>query len=355
MLRSVLLIAALLMATPMLSGCVRGHGRPKEQVRVGFFPNLTHAQALVGMARGDFERAMEPLRLVPRPLNAGPQAMEALLAGELDFAYVGSGPAINAYVRSRGALRVVAGVASGGVSFVVRADSRIQTAEDLRHRTLATPAIGNTQDIALRTFLKDHALAPREKGGSVRLVPMANPDILHLMRRGDIHGAWVPEPWVTRLLREAQGRLFLDERDLWPQGRFASAVLVASRGFIGERPDLVLRFVRAHVEVTRWIERNPAEARALINSELARLLGQPLPVEVLSEAFSRLEVTYDPIEESLLRSAERARGLGFLGHQRLNLRGLLELDFLRDVLAEEPPEPPVARRARRYRYERSGI
>jgi NitT/TauT family transport system substrate-binding protein len=347
----------LTMAASLLApGCVRGHGRTPGEIRVGFFPNLTHAQALVGLARGDFQQALAPLRVVPRPLNAGPLAMEALFAGELDLVYVGSGPAINAFVRSGGqALRVVGGVSSGGAAFVVRGDSGIASAADLAGRTLATPAIGNTQDISLRTFLRENGLAPREKGGKVRLVPMNNPEIISLMRRGDVQGAWVPEPWVTRLVHEAGGRLLIDERDLWPRGRFASAVLVASRSLLGERPDVVRRFLRAHVEVTRWIEANPEEARRQVNEELSRLLGQPLPAKILAEAFTRLEVTYDPVEDTLLRAAERAYQLGFLGSHRIDMGELLELALLHDVLVEGGLEPIRAPSGGDDRHGPSGI
>ena len=335
----------LLMAASLAAlGCVRRHGLAEGEIRIGFFPNLTHAQALVGFSRGDFQRALEPLRVVPRPLNAGPHAIEALLVGELDLVYVGSGPAINAFARSGGrALRVVGGVASGGAALVVRKDSGIMSAGDLSGTTLATPAIGNTQDISLRTFLRENGLKPRERGGKVRVVSMANPEILNLMRRGDVHGAWVPEPWATRLVHEAGGRRLIDERDLWPDGRFASAVLVASQTVLGERPDVVKQFLRAHVEVTRWIVAHPEEAQEQVNQELARLLGQPLPIGILEEAFTRLEVTYDPIEDTLLQAAGRAQRLGFLGSHHVEVAQILDLSLLHDVLAEEVVAPASMR------------
>lgn len=337
--RSVLL-PAILAAGLAAPACARGHSRPADEVRLGYFPNITHAQALVGVPGGDFARAVEPLRLTALVFNAGPQAMEALFAGELDLAYVGSGPAVNAYVRSKGrALHVVAGAASGGAALVVRADSGIESAADLGGKIIASPQIGNTQDIALRAFLRDHGLEATDRGGSVRVAPLSNPDILNLLRRGELHGAWVPEPWVTRLLHEAGGRVLVDERDLWPGGRFATAVVVASRSFLGERPDLVRRFLAAHVEATRWIQEHPEEARARVNEALGRLLGKPLPPDILNDAFSRLEVTYDPVEDSLLRAAERAFELGFLGRDRPDLAGLVDSGLLDDLLAERGLEP----------------
>jgi NitT/TauT family transport system substrate-binding protein len=246
-------------------------------------------------------------------------------------------------VRSSGrALRVVAGAAGGGASLVVRTDSNIRGPADLAGRRIATPQIGNTQDIALRSYLVEHGLAPTDKGGSVQVVSSSNPDILSLMIRRQIDGAWVPEPWATRLVREAAGRVLVDERDLWPHGRFATTVVVASQTFLGQQPEVVRRFLGAHVDVTLWIRDHPAEARAQVNAELGRLLGKPLPAEVLDDAFSRLEVTYDPLEDSLLRAAERAFELGFLGSRRPDVAGLLDLGLLHDVLAERRLEPVTA-------------
>jgi NitT/TauT family transport system substrate-binding protein len=329
-------VLSLLSAAALAAGCARGHRSSPTEVRLGYFPNLTHAQALLGVARGDFAKAAAPLKLTPRLFNAGPQAMEALFAGELDLVYVGPGPAINAYVRSSGrALRVVAGAASGGAALVVRAESGIARASDLDRRILASPQLGNTQDIALRTYLRENGLAPLEQGGSVRITAIANPDILSLMKRGEIDGAWVPEPWVTRLLREADARMHVDERTLWPDGRFTTAVVVTSQAFLGEHPELVRRILQAHVELTEWIRANPAEAREQLNAELGRLLGKPLPIHILTDAFSRMEVTYDPVETSLMRTAERAFDLGFLGRERPDTEGLVDICLLDDVLAEK--------------------
>ena len=319
-----------------LAGCARGHRGSPTEVRLGYFPNLTHAQALIGVARGDFGRAVAPLHLVPRVFNAGPLAMEALFAGELDIVYVGPSPAINAWVRSKGrALHVVAGAASGGAALVVRADSRIARAIDLNGRNIATPQLGNTQDIALRTFLRENGLTPEDKGGRVKITPIANPDILSLMKQGRIDGAWVPEPWVTRLLGEADCRLHLDERTLWPGGRFTSALVVTSQTFLGEHPELLRRFLQAHVDVTQWIRANPMEAVEQVNAELGRLLGKPMPAQVASDAFSRMEVTYDPIEASLFENARRAFDLGLLGSERHDMEELVDLHLLDDVLAEK--------------------
>jgi len=188
-------------------------------VRVGAFPNITHPQPMVGKANGYFEKALGPqVKIDWKTFNAGPSAIEALFAGAIDMAYIGPNPTINGYVRSHGeALQVVAGAASGGAALVVRADSGIVKPEDFHGKKIATPQQGNTQDVALRAWLKAHGMKSMDKGGDVRVMPMANPDQLTLFLKKDLDAAWAPEPWATRLIREGNGRLFLNESDLWPK------------------------------------------------------------------------------------------------------------------------------------------
>src|SRR6266542_5857797 len=182
-------------------------------VRLGFFPNLTHAAALVGLLHGDLARGLAPAKLDATPFNAGPQAMEALFAGALGACYVGPAPALNGYLRSHGEkLVIVAGAAENGAGLVVRKDAGIAAARDLHGKKLATPQLGNTQDVALRRYLADEGLKTSDRGGDVQVLPLANADILALMKRKQLDGAWVPEPWLTRLLHEAGGTLFIDER-----------------------------------------------------------------------------------------------------------------------------------------------
>src|SRR5437016_4683559 len=197
-------------------------------IRVGAFPNITHPQAMVGKANGYFEKAMGPnVKIDWKSFNAGPSAIEALFAGAIDMTYVGPNPTISGYVRSQGeALRVVAGSASGGAALVVRADSGIHKPEDFHGKKIASPQLGNTQDVALRAWLKAHGMKSQDKGGDVQVVPLANPDQLTLFLKKELDAAWAPEPWATRLIREGNGRLFLDERDLWPQGQFVTTHLI---------------------------------------------------------------------------------------------------------------------------------
>jgi NitT/TauT family transport system substrate-binding protein len=189
-------------------------------VRLGYFPNITHSQALIGVARGDFQKALgSGVTLDAKQFNAGPSVIEALFANQLDIAYIGPNPAINGYTKSNGeALRIVAGATSGGAALVVRSESNIAKPEDLAGKKLASPQLGNTQDVALRAYLADHGLKTKDKGGTVEVVPTDNPQILDLFKQGQIDGAWVPEPWASRLIVDGGGKLFLDERDMWPQG-----------------------------------------------------------------------------------------------------------------------------------------
>lgn len=311
-------------------------------VRLGYFPNVTHSQALIGLARDDFQEALGPDVVVDaKSFNAGPLAIEALFAGHLDLAYIGPNPAINGYVKSRGkALRIIAGATSGGAAFVVRPDAAISMPDDLAGKKLATPQMGNTQDVALRAYLADNGLKTTAEGGTVEVIPTDNSQILNLFKQGQIDGAWVPEPWATRLIVEGGGQLFLDERDRWTatEGEFVTAHLIVSTPFLEAHPDLVKAFLRAHVDVTRWAQENPEEARQLVNSQIAQLTGKSLAQEVIDGAWSRLRVTYDPIASSLIQSADDAYGAGFLA-EKPDLSAIYDLSLLSEVLEEKGLTP----------------
>ena len=310
-------------------------------IRAGHFPNITHAQGVIGQANGWFDKAVAPeARVEWKIFNAGPSAIEALFAGAIDLTYIGPNPAINGYVRSQGeALRIVAGATSGGAALVVRADSGIQKPQDFHGKRIASPQIGNTQDVALRGWLNAHGLKVREKGGDVQVIPIANPDQLTLFLKKEIDGAWAPEPWAARLIREANGRLFLDERDLWPNGQFVTTHLIVSTKFLKEHRGLVRKWVKAHVELTEWINKNLPEAKRVLNEEIKKETGKALPQPVLDDSFSRLQVTYDPIRSSLFTSAHWAFEAGFLGRERPDLSGIYDLSVLNEVLQEKGAKP----------------
>ncbi len=306
-------------------------------IRVGAFPNITHSQAMIGKANGFFEKALGPgVKIDWKSFNAGPAAIEAMFAGAIDMTYIGPNPAIQGYVRSNGeALRIVAGATSGGASLVVREDSGIQKPEDFHKKKVASPQQGNTQDVALRAWLLAHGMKSTDKGGDVQVIPMANPDQLTLFLKKELDAAWAPEPWATRLIKQGKGRLFLDERDLWPNGQFITCHLIVSTKFLRDNPELVKKWLRAHVEVTDWINGHLPEAKKSLNQQLQTETGKALPADVLDEAFGRLQVTYDPLRASLFTAAKSAFDAGFLGRQMPDLSRLYDLTLLNQVLTEK--------------------
>jgi len=310
-------------------------------LRVGYFPNITHAQALVGRANGQFQKAVGTgVRIEWKAFHAGPSAMEAMFANAIDMTYIGPNPAVTGYVRSQGkAVRVISGASSGGASLVVRQRSGIRKISDFHGKTVATPRYANSQDVALRAWLRVNGMKAREKGGDVRVLPMNSANQLTLFLKGQLDASWAPEPWAARLVHEGGGRIFLDERDLWPNREFAVTTLIARPQFLKEHPDVVKNFLRAHVEITNWIAGNAAQAKQILNRQLQKDSGEPLATDVLDDAFSRMQVTYDPIRPSLLQSARQAFAEGFLGRAQPDLSGLCDLRLLNEVLQEEKLRP----------------
>jgi len=305
-------------------------------LRLGYFPNITHAQPLVGLARGTFaEELGDSVKLETKTFNAGPAVIEALFAGAIDASYIGPNPAINGYVQSGGKeLRIIAGATSGGALLVVRSDAGISTPADFAGKKVASPQLGNTQDVALRAWLQANGLKDREHGGNVQVIPTANADALALFQKGELHAAWVPEPWATRLVQEANGRVFLDERDLWPNGDFVTTHLIVRTTFLEQHPQVVERLLRAHVRTTVWINEQPDEAKRLVNEGIRKITTAALADAAINAAWRSQKVTYDPIASSLRKSAEDAFALGYLGERKPDLTGIYALDPLNRVLSE---------------------
>ncbi len=306
-------------------------------IRVGYFPNITHSQALVGMAKGVFQKELgKDVKIEVKIFNAGPSVIEALFAGALDMAYIGPNPAINGYIKSNGeALRIVAGAASGGAGLVVRNDAGISKIEDFHGKIIASPQVGNTQDVALRAWLSKNGFILKGKGGDIKVHSIANPDQLTLFKKKDIDGAWTVEPWVSRLIEEGDGKLYLDERELWPNGEFVTANIIVSKKFLDKNPALVKKWLKSHVEITEWINSNMSEAKLIINNEIKKLTGAALRESVLNSAFSRMKVTYDPLKSSLYESAIAAFKEGFLGDKEPNLNRIYSLELLDEVLRDK--------------------
>ena len=312
-------------------------GTGQTIVHLGYFPNLTHAVAIVGVERGTFQQTLgSNVKLETTTFNAGPAEIEALNAGSIDIAYSGPSPAVNGYVKSKGAdLRVIAGASSGGVLFVVRPAAGITTAKDLANKKIADPQQGGTQDIALRYYLSQNNLTPADKGGNVQIVPTDNATILTLFKAGKIDGAWVPEPWATRLVVEGKGKIFLDERTLWPNGKFVTTNVVVRKAFMEQHPDIVNKFLQAHVDTVQWILSNPDSAKSIVNSEIKRITGKGMVASELDSAWNNLDITYDPLTSSLYQSADRAFSLGFLGTSKPDLTGIYNLGLLNSVLTSK--------------------
>src|SRR6266496_2801511 len=245
------------------------HAQEKTTIRFGHFPNITHAQGVIAHAlsrqgKGWFEKRLGPnVEIQWFTYNAGPSAMEAIFAGSLDVTYVGPGPALNAYLKSNGEeIRVISGAANGGAALVVKADSPIKTPADFRGKKIATPQLGNTQDISCRAWLKAQGFKVTQTGGEVAVIPTANPDQLGLFQTGGVDAVWTVEPWVTRLERDAKARVFLDDKDV------ITTWLVSTTKFLGSQRDLVKQVVAANAELTEWMQKNPDEAQKLLIGEL---------------------------------------------------------------------------------------
>lgn len=332
----VLVIGLLLVIGVLVQPSISNHAYSQEKkiLRIGYFPNINHAQAMIGIGNGDFQKVLgSDIEIKTFLFNAGPSAIEAILARQVDIAYIGPNPAINGYVVSEGkSLKIIAGVSSGGAVFVVRNDSGINSVTDFAGKKFASPQLGNTQDVALRKYLLDNGYNTKDKGGNVEILPVKNPDILTLLLKKEIDGAWVPEPWGEKLIKEGNSRLFLDERTLWPDGKFVTANIIVNPEYLQQNPEVIRKLLDAHVNETQWINSHKVEALAIFNTQLKSLTGQTIPEDQLSEAFARLELTYDPVKQSLFESASDAFSVGFLGKTKPDLSGIYDLTILNEVL-----------------------
>lgn len=298
-------------------------------LRMAYFPNVTHAPAIVGVARGEFDRELVGYQLDTKVVNAGPEAMEALLAGELDFSYVGPSPAINTFLKTKGkALRIIAGACEGGASLICRSDVNMESVRDLSGKRVAVPQLGGTQDVSCRNFLAKEGLTTLDKGGTVEVIPVKNPDILALFKSKQVDAAWVPEPWASRIKHDAGAKTVVDERDLWPKGRFTTTVLVVRKAFADAHPDAVADVLRAHVASVQWIAANPGEAKETTNAELKRLTGKKLAKEVLNEAWGRLSFTTEPDAANIQAFAQAAYAAGYAKEAPKGLEALVEFQPL---------------------------
>jgi NitT/TauT family transport system substrate-binding protein len=300
-------------------------------LNLGYFPNVTHATAIAGVEKGIFAKDLGTnVTLKTATFNAGPAAVEALFSGAIDATYVGPNPAINAWSQSNGsAIKIISGATSGGAALVVK--PTINSAADLKGKKIATPQLGNTQDVALRAYLKDKGLkTDASGGGDVNIVPQENSQTLDTFKAGSIDGAWVPEPWVSRLVLDGGGKVLVDEKTLWPEGKFVTTLLVVRTAFLKAHPDVVKRLLQGQVDANDYVNKNGAEAQQVVNEGIGKVTGKKLSDAVIAAAWKNLTFTNDPIASSLKTSAQHAQDAGLL--KPVNLTGIFDVTTLNHVL-----------------------
>jgi len=303
-------------------------------LRLGYLTNLTHASALVGLQHGIFAKNLPAnVTLQTSTYNAGPAEVTALLAGSLDAAFMGPNSAITAYTQGNKAIRIISGATSGGAAFVVAPN--ITSANQLKGKTVATPQLGNTQDVALRTWLSKQGITyPGPDGGSgeVTILPEDNSTTLASFESGTIAGAWVPEPWATRMVSEGHGHILVNEKSLWPKGLFSTTVLVVSTDFLSAHPSVVTDLLKGQLATTSFLNADPVAAQNDANSQLATVTGKSLKAPELAQAWSNLTFTNDPIASSILTDLVHAKAVGF---KTSNISGIFDLGPINQVLHDE--------------------
>ena len=313
------------------TGAASGGGA--ATLRLGYFPNVTHAPAIIGVQSGLFTKALGPdVKLELQTFNAGTDVITAIFSGALDASFIGPNPAINGYAKSKGdALRIVAGATSGGASLVVKPE--ITGPADLEGKTLASPSLGNTQDVALRTWLSSQGLkTDTSGGGDVKITPQENSDTLTAFQSGAIDGAWVPEPWATRLVQEGGGHVLVDEADLWPDGKFVTTHLIVATDFLDAHPDVIEHLIGGLSDAIDEANADSVKAQTTVNDGIEHVTNKRLQDTVLAESWEHLTFTLDPIASSLQASAEHAEAVGLLDSVDLTKPGIYDLTLLNAVL-----------------------
>jgi len=302
-----------------------------DTVKIGYFPNLTHATALVGIQEGLIAKELGGTTVKPSTFNAGPSEIEALNAGSIDIGFIGPSPSINGYSKSKGqSLRIIGGSASGGVKLVVD-PKKIKTLDDLKGKKIATPQLGNTQDVAFLNWISEKGwkVDAQSGKGDVSVVRSDNKVTPDAFKAGSLDGAWVPEPTASKLVAEG-GKVLLDESTLWPDDKFVITNIIVSQKFLSEHPDVVDAVLRGTVNTNKWINANPDEAKASANAALEELSGKALPAEVLDPAWESIEITDDPLAATLQAQADHAVSAGLL--EKPDLAGIYDLKPLNKIL-----------------------
>jgi NitT/TauT family transport system substrate-binding protein len=316
------------------SSATSGGGSSPVVVRLGFLANITHEPALVGLEKGFFAKQLgKNVTLKTTVFSSGTEETTAILAGQLDAAYVGPNPAINAWQKSNGtAIKIISGAASGGASLVVK--NGITSATQLKGKSLATPSLGNTQDVAARYWLKQHGLATTATGGGEVAIKPIKPNSAAVLqfKSGQLDGGWEPEPYATEMVLDG-GKRLVNEASLWPGGKFVTTNLVVTQSFLKDHPSTVNGLLKGQIEANSYINSNPTAAAQAANAELTKLLGKGLPGDVLTQSLKYITFTNDPIASSLTVDAQHAVAVGLL--KPVNLSGIYDLGPLNKLLQAE--------------------
>ncbi|MBD1541950.1 ABC transporter substrate-binding protein [Arthrobacter sp. IA7] len=309
---------------------------PATELKLGYFGNITHATALVGVQKGFIGKELGDTKLTTQVFNAGPAAIEALNAGAIDATYIGPNPAINSFVKSKGeSVSVIAGAASGGAQLVVKPE--IKTAADLKGKTLASPQLGGTQDVALRAWLgKQGYKTNTDGGGDVAINPTENAQTLKLFQNGKLDGAWLPEPWASRLVLQAGAKVLVDEKDLWDgsltgkPGEFPTTILIVNKKFAAEHPQTVEALLKGHVEAVKWLNDTPAAEKATeVNAALKEAAGKALPQEVIDRSLKNIVFTVDPLAGAFKKLLQDGVDAGTT--KQADINGIFDLAKLNEV------------------------
>jgi NitT/TauT family transport system substrate-binding protein len=336
-----LALAAVVVTVVAAAGSPASAAKSSDPVtlRLGYFPNVTHASALVGTEGGIFAKKLgSGVNLQLATFNSGTDELAAFQAGALDAGYIGPNPTITAWTQLDKGVKVISGAASGGAYFVVK--PTITSAADLKGKTLATPQLGNTQDVALRSWLKSQGLnTDTSGGGDVKIIPQDNATSLTAFKSGDIQGAWVPEPWATRLVSEGGGKILVDEATLWPQGKYVTTQLIVTTDFLKAHKDIVQKLANAQVAANDYIKTNTADSEQLVSTAIQKITGKPIDGNLVIASFKNIDFTNDPIASSLVKDNATQKSFGFPAAD--SLKGLYDLSFLNKAL-KAANEPAVA-------------
>ena len=307
----------------------------EEEIRVAFFPSIVHAVPIVGIENGIFVENLSQ-KIDVKIFDSGPQVIESLFSNSIDIAYVGPGPVINGYLKSDGeALKILAGAADGGASLVAQKDSGLDSIENFDGKRIAAPQISNTQDVSLRHYLSTNGLQPVEKGGTVYVLNISNPDIYTLFAKGDIDGAWVPEPWATMLVQDLDGIRIFNESQFWPDKQFSSVLLIGRTDYVENNPKVIQNWIESNEKTVQWINNNPEQTKKVYSEFLTDYMGKTLPDEIIDESFSNLIITSDPLKKSVYTFAERADSLGYLGRSGYDINEIFYDHTFSITLLEE--------------------